>query len=294
MIRILNNIKFLKLINLAIFCSILIALIFAVRGVFDYPDIAVSDRGGIQKNTVNQPGQTRKDIGYYMNILRKNPFGFALKDFKPPSASGKEKPGNIKLIGTVQEGDGEGYAVFMNGEGKQEFFRKGERVFSFGMLEGVYQDHALVMGGSPHDFQLMSLEEVSRKRRPGSHQPSGGLRRSRQGSFIRKTSEGEYLVDRRRVEEAINNPQQLMTDARLQPIFKGGRQGGFVLKEVKRNGLYYSLGLRNNDILFKINEYPITNPEAALQAFNALKGADEIVLNIERRGKKKTLRYYIR
>jgi general secretion pathway protein C len=101
-------------------------------------------------------------------------------------------------------------------------------------------------------------------------------------------------VDRFKVEEAIEHPQQLMTDARLQPVFRDGKQYGFVLKEVKRDGIYYKLGLRNNDILLRINEFDITDPETALRAFTQLRGADEIELYILRNGKEKRLRYIIR
>ena len=85
-----------------------------------------------------------------------------------------------------------------------------------------------------------------------------------------------------------------MTDARLIPNFVRGKQKGFILEEVKPDGIYHRLGLRNGDVILRINGYNISNPEAALQAFTALKGLDKIQLNIIRNGKQITLTYLVK
>ncbi|PKL51422.1 MAG: hypothetical protein CVV37_06545 [Nitrospira bacterium HGW-Nitrospira-1] len=73
-----------------------------------------------------------------------------------------------------------------------------------------------------------------------------------------------------------------------------GRQEGFILSEVKPGGIYQSLGLRNGDVLLRINEYNINSPETALQAFTAIKGIDRAQLDILRNNTKMTMTYQIR
>ena len=85
-----------------------------------------------------------------------------------------------------------------------------------------------------------------------------------------------------------------MTDARFVPNFINGRQQGFELREVKPGGIYSSLGLQNGDVLLRINEFTISNPESALQAFTALKGIDRAQLDIIRGGSRMTMTYQIR
>ena len=85
-----------------------------------------------------------------------------------------------------------------------------------------------------------------------------------------------------------------MTDARFIPNVVDGRQQGFILRELKPGGIYQSLGLQNEDILLRINEYDISTPDTALQAFIALRGLDRADLDIVRNGSKMTMTYQIR
>jgi general secretion pathway protein C len=127
----------------------------------------------------------------------------------------------------------------------------------------------------------MAVKEV----RPGG--PSAS-------SFGKRTGESTYLIDQQRIQQALEKPDQLMTDARFIPNMVEGRQQGFVLRELKAGGIYQSLGLQNGDILLRINEYSISSPDTALQAITALKGIDRAQLDIIRNGSKTTMTYQIR
>lgn len=102
------------------------------------------------------------------------------------------------------------------------------------------------------------------------------------------------MVDQRNVQQAISNPNQIMTDARLRPNVINGKQEGFTLSEVKPGGIYQSLGLQDGDVLLRINEYDISNPEKALQAFTALKGLERVQIDLIRAGSKMTMTYQIK
>ncbi len=86
----------------------------------------------------------------------------------------------------------------------------------------------------------------------------------------------------------------MMTDARLKPNVANGKEEGFVLNEVKPGGIYHSLGLQDGDVLLRINEYDISNPERALQAFNALRGLDRVQIDMIRSGARMTMTYQIK
>jgi general secretion pathway protein C len=85
----------------------------------------------------------------------------------------------------------------------------------------------------------------------------------------------------------------LLTEARLLPNILEGRQQGFVLTEMKPGGIYQSIGLQDGDVLLRINDFDISSPESALQAFTALKGMDVVQLDIIRDGTPMTLTYRI-
>ena len=117
---------------------------------------------------------------------------------------------------------------------------------------------------------------------PGPPEPEP---EAKTGGVARRTGKGKYVLDRIAVEDTIGNPKRLMTDARMLPNYgKEGVQNGFKLSEVKRGGIYHTLGLRNGDIVLEVNGLALANPESALQAFTAVRGSDRIVLDFIRGG----------
>jgi general secretion pathway protein C len=284
----------IKIINLLIILSIIIFIPLTVRS-FLTPSkgttVDISSKQSFDHKAVDK----RHSFKYYDIILKKNPFGIREAGYDEKS----EEPyigGEFILVGTVHDGRGHGYAVLMDSTGRQSIYCTGQEVPSAGRLVRVDSESVTIEGNTSKRLELIDIEEVIKKRRDTGKRSPRIIRshQSRGDRFIKRTASGEYVVDRFKVEEAIEHPQQLMTDARLQPAFRDGKQYGFVLREVKRDGIYYKLGLRNNDVLLRINEFDITDPETALRAFTQLRGADEIELYILRNGKEKRLRYIIR
>ncbi len=293
MIPVFEDRRVLNAINGLLVLFVFISLLFLVRGVLSSGTAGRMSRPGEGQASFD-PGERQPESKERFNsasFLRRNLFGISGKPLS--GQAGPQQKDDIKLVGTVVTGNGGGYAFFADSEGKQTVVRQGENLAPEETVSRVERDIVEVTGRKSYRLQLIDIKDVYRENVRGSRR-AAVKRRYASARGIRRTGEGEYIVDRRQVEDAINNPQSLMTDARLQPLIKGGRQEGFVLKEVRRNGIYHTLGLRNNDVLLRINNYPITDPEAALQAFTALRGADEIVLNIKRNGRRKTLRYHIR
>jgi general secretion pathway protein C len=224
----------------------------------------------------------------YSLILKNNPFGFPAGEIRQLTTSTNVtvSQADIILLGTVVGPKEFSYGVFKDKSGMQEIFKIGESVFGLGMLSKVEKDKVAVrQGGNMIEILLedVKIREI-KKQIPGST-PSTS-------TFAQKTGIDTYIVDQRKIQEALANPTQMMGDARLRP--NAGREGGFILSEVKPGGIYHSLGLQNGDIILRINEYEISTPERALQAFTALKGLDRVQLDIIRTGSKMTMTYQIR
>jgi general secretion pathway protein C len=54
------------------------------------------------------------------------------------------------------------------------------------------------------------------------------------------------------------------------------------------------VGLKNGDVLMKINDFPIDSPEKAIQSFMTLKGQNRIKLDLIRDSAPTSLSYDIR
>jgi general secretion pathway protein C len=181
------------------------------------------------------------------------------------------------------------YAIFKDSAGIQEVFKVGEQVFGAGRLSRVERDKVIIRRGEKNEEIL--LDDV--KVREVKKQASAGSPAS-PSSFAQKIGRATYMVDQARLQQAIANPGQMMTDARLKPNIVSGREEGFVLSEVKPGGVYQSLGLQDGDVLLRINEYDISNPERALQAFTALKGMERVQVDLIRSGSRMTMTYQIK
>jgi general secretion pathway protein C len=102
------------------------------------------------------------------------------------------------------------------------------------------------------------------------------------------------VVDQRALNASLDNIGQAMTDARLLPSLKEGKVEGFRASEVKPAGIFGMVGIKNGDVLLRINEFPIDSPDKAIQSFVSLKGQSRIKLDLIRDGQPVTLNYDIR
>jgi len=230
--------------------------------------------------------ELKKGLLDYGIILKKNPFGFPAGELKLLSAAGASASRmEISLIGTVAGREDVSYAIFSDGTGQQDVFRPGELVFGLGPLKKVEKAKVTINSGGKDIVIELAEITVVKENKAGTVPVS---------AFGRKTGATTYQVDQQKVQQAIERPDQIMTDARFIPHMVDGRQQGFILRELKTGGIYQSLGLQNDDILLRINEYDISTPDTALQAFIALRGIDRADLDIVRNGAKMTMTYQIR
>ncbi len=272
--------------------NVLLALLLLIVALFFAGDILSSLYGKTGKTlSPSYPvmPKTKKGLQEYAGILRNNPFGFPgsqLREISIAKGSGVSRS-DLILIGTVAGPPAHSYAIFADRSGKQEVFKIGESVFGAGKLKRVEKDQAVISeAGSEVKIpiaEMLTIKEIN-PREAGS---TGS-------DFARNAGNGTFIVDQKRILNALENPNQLMTDARLQPNITDGKQEGFILREVRNGGMYQSLGLQNGDVLLRINDYNISNPEAALQAFTALRGMDRVQVDLLRSGSKMTMTYQIR
>ncbi len=241
------------------------------------------------KNTLT--GRQKMQLTDYASIMKNNPFGFPGGELKPLTASSTEadtRRADIHLLGTIVGPKDLSYGVFKSSSGPQELFKVGDSVFGIGKLSKVERDKVIIrQGGKAIEVPIedVKVEEIKQPGAGGSPFTS---------SFAQKVGKDTYMVDQRNLQQAIANPGQIMTDARLRPNTVNGKEEGFMLSEVRQGGIYNSLGLQNGDVLLRINEYDISNPERALQAFTALKGMDRVQIDLIRDGARMTMTYQIK
>ena len=278
--------RLLHVFNGIIGILLLLAILVLMRDVLT---VAYQKTGKASLPRYTGPGSNAPTFQENEIIMKNNPFGLPPASLTPLSVSQGQPAArsDMTLIGTIAGRQKRGFAIFSDSGGRQEVYRVGDTIPGVGRLQGVESDKVSVKSADRLlEIPLADIVKIT--------EVSPSQRGPRTSEFVRSIGGGTYIVDQRKVQDAIENPNQLMTDARLQPNFRDGRQEGFTLREVKQGGIYQSLGLQNGDVLLRINDYTITNPENALQAFTALRGMDRIQLDVLRDSAKMTLTYQIR
>lgn len=290
----LNN-RYITYLNIILSIAIFFASLFLIR---DLVLLSIKEENSPKSKrsspSVNETLPIKNRIEDYKLILNNNPFGInggELRSLNSSLNSNKDlqnKEIDILLLGTVSGPPELSYAIFADNKGTQEVFKIGESVFGVGILKVVKKDRVFIKNGSrviEIPFEDLKIREVNKG--PSEAAFSNNL-------FARKIGGNSYIVDQNKIQQMISNPSQMMTDARLKPNVVNGKEEGFILSEVKPGGIYSALGLQNGDVLLRINEYDISDPERALQAFTALRGLDRVQLDLIRNGTKMTITYQIK
>lgn len=237
-------------------------------------------------------------LSFYSPILTSGLFGKAAQGQLTPIANASVSsqatpataPAELMLLGTAVGSFRETFALVRQTTKKEErVFRLGDVVFDAGRLVEVNKEHAFIMINGKKTELLTPLTPPSAG---PAGQPNSGFPHS--GSSVASSGDGTYVIDQRALNAALDNPTQAMTDARLLPSQKDGKIEGFRASEVKPNGVFAILGIKNGDVLLRLNDFPMDSPDKALQSFIALKGQSRLKLDVVRDGQPSTLNYEIR
>lgn len=210
----------------------------------------------------------------------------------------------LLLTGTYVSGSSrtESFAIFIKKDGRtQKSFRIGDTVFGLGTLSTVSGNHAGVTVGTQELFFKMPATEKATKFTPAlPRAPSlraGTVAKKRASDLVnysQKISETEWIINQDAVLNAMENMSSILSDARMTPLTVNKKVEGFRVTEIKPRGIFDALGLKNNDIIRRVNNYDMTSPERAIQVLSALKGERNFTIDIERNGKKMNLSYRVK
>ena len=237
-----------------------------------------------------------EDLSSYAPILASGLFGKMSQGQLTPitnaaaavQAAPVTAPAELMLLGTVVGSFRETFVLVRHTTKQEErVFRLGDMVFDAGRLVEVKKEQAFIVINGKKVELLTPLTPPSAIASPPAVAASSVTAVAHQGG-------GSYIIDQRALNAALDNPAQAMTDARLLPSQKDGKVEGFRASEVKPNGVFSMIGIKNGDVLLRLNDFPMDSPDKALQSFIALKGQNRLKLDVIRDGQPVTFNYDIR
>jgi general secretion pathway protein C len=239
-----------------------------------------------------------ENLASFGPILEKGLFGKATEGKLTAitqNSTGKAGTGtsqkDLLLLGTAVGSPRETFALIQKISSKDErVFRLGDEVFDIGPLVAVQKEMVEIDSGGTRIKILTPTATAAETEKPAA--PAAAPAQS--DALATQVGAGSYVINQRALNAALENIGQAMTDARLLPSVKDGKVEGFKVSEVKPNGIFGMVGVKNGDILLSMNDFPIDSPEKAIQALVSLKGQNRIRLNLIRDGQPTTFNYDIR
>ncbi len=109
------------------------------------------------------------------------------------------------------------------------------------------------------------------------------------------TSEKEFHVQRKNLDEALSNLPEILKDAAVIPVMNdAGQVAGFKITFLKKGSVFASLGLQEGDVLKTVNGATLDSPATAVELFTQFQNSSMINLAIERGQRRIGLTYLIR
>lgn len=203
---------------------------------------------------------------------------------------------NAKLIGTMLMG-GMSQAFFLVGADRV-VLGIGEYLED-AVIIAIEIDRVFVRRASGKEEQLMlalddnpnAPPEPAAAFTPGEEEPAVDPA----ASGIKPVDGNKFIISRERVDATLADLNKVLTQARAIPFTDPATKAsaGFKIVAIKPNSIYRELGIRNGDVIQRINGNELNTFEAALGMFQAIKTESNFSIDFLRRGVKKSHSYEI-
>jgi len=188
------------------------------------------------------------------------------------------------LIGTI-EGEQFSGAVLDSPANPQAFYRLNEKLPDGSRLIKVKRDSVSLKRADGSVAELQMLDETKIVMATPSADSSTG---------VRQVSKDKWMLDQREVAASTENMNQILTQARALPYMEAGKTVGFRITEIVAGSLYEKIGLKNGDVIQKVNSQEVDDPGKFFQLYQGLKEEKSVTVDLMRNGQRQTLNYEIR
>ncbi len=256
-------------------------------------------RAGIERGaTAAAPaGESKTDpLSAYLPMARRNLFA-QVRESTPgerQTTTTARGPADLKLLGTGGTGDFRYGIVENQKEKEQTLVRLGEELDGAEVVEVGWRKLVLRRGPKEELLTVPPDLGVSKSSNKKTRKTKAAARKGSEDSKVRKLGDDRFLIGRDEVNHQLENLSSLFTQMRAVPSMKDGETQGFRVFAIRRGSLFQQLGLRNNDVVQRINGMELTDPTRAMGLFEELKGETRLSVDVLRGGEPRTLSYEIR
>ncbi len=231
------------------------------------------------------PSLGKRPLSHYAPIADKDIFNPPRPETEAPVDSPVADL-KARLLGTAPGHGMESYAIIEDqNTKKQDLYRIGDPLQGR-KLARIEWDRVILKNGTREEVLKIVEATGAVSATTAASAPSG--------SGIQAVGDTNFVIDRSEIDHAMENLNQLFTQVRAVPHFQDGKANGFRLFAIRRDSIFEKVGLKNGDIVSRINGNDLTDPARAMALIQELRGENRISVELNRNREPTTLTYEIR
>jgi general secretion pathway protein C len=230
-------------------------------------------------------------LSHYHPIIERNLFNTKAKSDMIPGTvkveTLKQTDLKLKLWGTATGSEEGTYAVIEEeNTRKQNLYRVGDTIQNAIVKMVLREKVVLIVNGKD---EVLEIEKI-----PKGFRQMPSIKGQAAQSTAKRARSQKITLRRSQIENALGDVNKLMTQVNIRPHFKDGRPDGLLLTRLKPRSIFLRMGLRNGDVITGVNGTPITTVDDALKFYENLRSADNVNLQLKRRGRQRSIDYTIK
>jgi general secretion pathway protein C len=286
----LFTVRILLLTSFAYFCALSINSVIATKLALPPSSLSPEDLAP------PSPPQPKPPLSTYAIIATRDIFN-SVKASTPSGDTTLATTANIanlKLLGTATGLHDRAFAIFEDQTThSQLLYREGESISPGVHLIQVGWDRVTIDREGQRETLILPRESSPSAPSLPVTQISTTTTDNTDG--VRQVGPDTFHIDRREVDHAVSHLSDLFTQVRAVPaISPGGATQGFRLSSIKADSLIERIGLKNGDIVQRVNGVEITDPSTAFSLLQDMQGRSQIRVDVLRNSQPTTLSYEIR
>lgn len=180
----------------------------------------------------------------------------------------------LRLIGTTVFGDRSSAIIEDNARNTRGVYRLGDVITGF-TITAIEKDLVTLTSGD-RSFVLTRTSDTDQQAA---------------GSFFTRLDDNSWLVSADKAEDMVSNIDQYVGQVIAFQHREHGEAAGFKIRHLKEGNDFEQLGIRNNDIIKRVNGLDVNDLTDVLTAVYQLSDETEFTIEVERGGRLQDLNY---
>ena len=214
-----------------------------------------------------------------------------IDDSPKPQVNTSPEIASMLVAGTVSGNQSFARAVIKAKDKEEaEEYKVGQKLGDWKILRIDW--HSITLGAANSSFTVEIGEtiEEAMKRLP-SIDSSTFEKGNKEGTAI---SHKPTTLSRTDIDRILRNPVSIYENAKFGPNLENGKISGMKIYQVARTHIFSQLGAENGDIIKRVNGMPLGETEKMLEIWSAIKVAQKIQVDLDRKGEIHTYTFLVR